>query len=876
MVSNESDIESNQEIASAPMKIRSRHRRRLLNRLTDGGDTVSALARDVNLQVPHASAELRRLRNEGLVSSDAAVGSRGGRLHLTELGWGVIRSDELARALEALPLPREEGKFCLLDRDGENVLIGLTSSLFEPMVLIPNRPPVRLNEDTNSSGNEGVRWNWAILRERSPRWFDLESREISESAPPTSDPSRIESYVETPTVIGIIRAKLVQPDLPIAIAPGHWFDPPSSGQSPPLPENSYHRGDWVLGAVHELTQDVRPKVPICAILVDRLSKSMLLRTARINSLVIADLSGIDAEGDEYPLSALDFWIQRAHPRLSEAERRKRVQSLRDRIVSTKKIRTDESTWRRFRRDWGNSTFTEAESGIRILETRGIENSAVESLIRWSLAEEDKPPLVLELNSGLPADVFSSISIHPKLRLIISEQKKSQFEAMDVLEIDSFRPLPWLKLTSTTGLSIPIRLLDQLSQTTPILDEKIGTAPTPWQIVGLSEKYDCEAQELKSGYLSMVNSAVAQYPNGNEDWANQMEAAYPIAAWIASPRGTRWPRWQRLRTRLDADWMILFDLDFIPLERLSELADEAPEMVLNHYSIEIQRKIREKPEIALRIRPAVDPSAASKGAAWVAAQFLANAPWIPIEMHEDLLKWAMEAWLTHPPSRSLAALEGVSWMYSPKRGRAIDFGPILQGILSTSKNLLEGHDLRLWSKLVDRMLDDVPLSLDDLERVVEHLPKDWWAPVAPEFLKNILEFDDATDWLIEKSLPWSAVILRPIGEPSQAPGLSGFEHPGCDSELYSSLARQLRGRRQREGLSVSADSLLDLLDAIESVVENRSPIPGRTHPLVGWLAQPLDRWPDISPESALIGDSAVGERLLAKKTGFHPELLSINL
>ena len=156
MVSNESEIESNPEIASAPIKIRSRHRRRLLNRLTDGGDTVSALARDVNLQVPHASAELRRLRNEGLVASDAAVGSRGGRLHLTELGWGVVRSDELARALEALPLPREEGKFCLLDRDGENVLIGLTSSLLEPMVLIPNRPPGRSNEDTNSSGNEGV------------------------------------------------------------------------------------------------------------------------------------------------------------------------------------------------------------------------------------------------------------------------------------------------------------------------------------------------------------------------------------------------------------------------------------------------------------------------------------------------------------------------------------------------------------------------------------------------------------------------------------------------------------------------------------------------------------------------------------------------
>ena len=91
-------------------RIRSAHRRRLLDRLTDGGTTVSILARDTGLRIPHASAELRRMRNDGLVSSDQVAGARGARLHLTQSGWEAIRSDELARAIQVLPLPSQIGR----------------------------------------------------------------------------------------------------------------------------------------------------------------------------------------------------------------------------------------------------------------------------------------------------------------------------------------------------------------------------------------------------------------------------------------------------------------------------------------------------------------------------------------------------------------------------------------------------------------------------------------------------------------------------------------------------------------------------------------------------------------------------------------------
>ena len=112
----ESTQPRNRGIGPDPIRIRSKHRRRVLGRLTEGGATVSELANDVGLRVPHASAELKRLRNDGLVSSDQSEGSRGASMHLTQSGWEAIRSDELSRAIEASPIPADSGMCCLLSR----------------------------------------------------------------------------------------------------------------------------------------------------------------------------------------------------------------------------------------------------------------------------------------------------------------------------------------------------------------------------------------------------------------------------------------------------------------------------------------------------------------------------------------------------------------------------------------------------------------------------------------------------------------------------------------------------------------------------------------------------------------------------------------
>ena len=861
---------------STPTKIRSRYRRRLLNRLSEGGATVSVLARDIGLQVPHASAELRKLRNEGLVSSDLVAGSRGAYLHLTELGWNRIRSDEKSRALDALPLPSMPGKFCILDKDGSNLLMGISSIPKSPMILIPDRPPDHENNSDDSIGNEGVRWNWAVFKEKDPRWFDLQSMKVIQTPPISVDPGKIDTYSTQSSVIGIIRATLINEMSQLAMTLGTWYDMPKSRQKPPLNENTFHRGDWILGECHKLSQEIRPKVPIVAILSDSLSRTMLIRTTSINSLVIANLGGLDLMGDPYPLSSLDIWIQKAHPRLPETELKRRVQSLKDRIMSTRKVRTDDSTWRKFRRDWGNQSFTIEESNIRNLDTRGLGNFALESLMSWVILDDNRPPLILEIDDNFPESKISSILIHPKLRILIKDKICSITQSSNLLYNDSLRPLPWLRLKTSNEEIISLKLIDSLPTIVENNDDSLSLEINPWKLVGLEKSYDSESEELESGYISMIKSAISQFPSGNEQWANQMEARYPLAAWIASPKATRWPRWQRLRERLPIEWLILFDIDHIPLDRIAELADQANEEILGYFAERLGQKIREDNQTTIRTRPAVDFIEASPGTSWVAAQFLTNAAWIPEDLHDDLIQWSLEAWISSPPKKSLSALQGVSWLFSSGRNPNTDFNKVLEKIIFKAQSLPKDHDLKIWASLVNYSIDGRELSKQELNFIIERLPYDWWAPISSDILLKMLSNEESNEWLFSHPHPWPALVLRPIGELSNAPGLENLFHPGINLEIYPLLVRRLRGRRGRDELPNSADSLLDLLDAIESSIDSTPPLTGRTHSLSGWLAQPIEKWPDFSSQIIFDGDPIIGERLLSRKTGFHENIDSINL
>ena len=854
-----------------PSRIRSKHRRRLISKLSSGDATVSKLANECRLRMPHVSAEIRRLRNEGLVSSDLPAGSRGARIRLTEKGWTSLENDEWTRLSKIKYIPSNKESCCIISRDEENLTLCFLSPPLEPMVQIPNRILPNSRGGKNSTRSQGVSWSWAVLSEITPRWFDRENRLILDSPPAIVQPGRIEAYSDQTPIVGIIRAQLLDSDNSSTISPGEWFLQPSQIQNAPLHEPTYHRGDWILGSPHNKSPDIRPTQPVVATIKERLPKSVLLRSARINSLVVADLGGLEMGGDGYPMQALEYWIEKAHPRLTSSERKRRLSSLMDKISKSKRVKVDDSTIRKFRKDWAGARFILDDSRIRQINLRGLGKSANESLVRWSL-EKKNIPLVLEASSDLSGEILSSIAIKTNLRLVFLEEMTSHFSNFDTIEIDKIRTLPWLKFTTGQAHAIPVRLVEQ-GKNSPVSSYSEKISISPWAIMGLPENSDYQI-EIQGDEVSIIGSSLSQYPQGDEEWANQMEANYPLASWIASPSKNRWQRWQRISTRIDPEWLALLDLDYLPIEKISELANQAPESVRRIFSDKITAKLREDPDNLLRSWPAIDPKQANIGAAWLASHFIQNCAWLPEESYSDLIGWAVEAWLSQPPKDSLGALTGLSWLFRALNKPQKDFDIIIKRVKNISSSLPDHHHLNTWSRLYDHALGIRNADLEDIGRFMTNLPNSWWAPFSCDFLITILE-EPISIQLLNIGIPWCAVILSPVGEKSKCPGLESISYSGCRSEIIPLLENFFRSIQDDSVDIECLDQLSDLKNAIESVREGRIPQSGKSHNLSGWLAQPPERWPEFTMEMIMRGDLSISERLTIGKSGFHRGLIDFD-
>ena len=126
-----------------------------------------------------------------------------------------------------------------------------------------------------------------------------------------------------------------------------------------------------------------------------------------------------------------------------------------------------------------------------------------------------------------------------------------------------------------------------------------------------------------------------------------------------------------------------------------------------------------------------------------------------------------------------------------------------------------------------------------------------------------------------NIPWCSTVLRPVGDASCSPGLSSIINQGCDIEIFPLLQNYFRYASSEKGDVNSMNHLRDLLSAIESIREGSNPPVGLSHKLSGWLAQPLEKWPNFTLEMTMEGDKDVSESLILRKSGFHEGLRNID-
>ena len=97
------------------------------------------------------------------------------------------------------------------------------------------------------------------------------------------------------------------------------------------------------------------------------------------------------------------------------------------------------------------------------------------------------------------------------------------------------------------------------------------------------------------------------------------------------------------------------------------------------------------------------------------------------------------------------------------------------------------------------------------------------------------------------------------------------HPGCNPQILERLNYSINSNELVNFPEENVNPILDLMDSLNSAKEGIPPLSGRTHDLVGWLAQPKERWPNFTRKMVMAGDEPISERLASGRSGFHPDL-----
>ena len=875
MVDEASPEEGQQTPAPLPVKrIRSAVRRRILERLSEGRATVTQIATSTDLRLPHTSAELKRLRREELVFSDEETGSRGACLALTARGWDTLRADEIARIQDLTAETPPSGALGkLISVTGNHLLLAFVRRPKDGPIALPNRPL----DVTHPSSADDV-WTWIEPRERKPRWMSSVTH-LPVPPPHEMDSSNISSWGTESQIWGLQRFRLIDASQSLQLASGSWFGEIEDSTQVRLPNRVPEEGKWRLGSLALDGPVIRMDAPLLALGLDRMSREALLAAASPNAVTLAPSPNFDVLHRSIPFEVLEQWVEIAHPRLRPAERMERLRLLREALSEpgTPRLRrkVDDATWKRFRKHWGDVTWSSSplKNGDWI-DTSSLSNQAEKSLIEWAL-QQSESSLVIEVrpssHASLPARRLPN-----NVRLVLSTDWQNP-PISNRIEPHPVLPSMWSRLSLFEGPTAPVNLMP-VASTEALSEEVIWTPPLRASEVesakqtlgGHPEGSLIPNLSVDESEERLLRAAVLSYPLGDSEWANGMETQHPLVAWIASSPADRWPRWERIGTKLGDDWIDLMKSDDIPNEALSKAIIQAPSEWRQQLVEEIRSRIRGNPELAHILRQSSESSPPNE-TAWVAHILLSEVAWVTSELQADLANWGIDRFLEDPPARCSAVISGLDWLatqYPEKmQSESEDWRLTAR---STGFSKPQDHDLHLWAILDDWYATGNRPHSSVMALIVERLPEEWLAPVAEIILTALSDDSDSISFIAEMDIAWPALILRPEGEIHLIPGHSSTQHGGVRRTLLARLERLTEHNQWSEELPGSR-MIRDLSDALRASRDFSTPPFGRTHPMVGWLAIPTHRWPPTEVIQTTEGDARIAARLAKLSSGWHAEL-----
>ena len=824
----------------------------------------------VGLRVPHASAELKKLRNNGYVVGDKEAGIRGAVQRLTDFGRQLLREDELA-AFAKINLDEIPANCtgCVLARDKQMLLLAYRKKPQNALIPLPKRALGPLGvADSLSSGNEGVTtsWAWAVQNLSRQHWVD--GATIRSIDPPieVTDKNTISDWVIENSTWVILRVKLLEADLDISLSSGSWIKDIEGEDWPNLPKSCVG-GDWNLGIALPSSISVSPVNSVISPISSRLGRGLILRSARKGAWVLADLDLLGMESTPLPLEVLIKWIEVAHPRLQPDELLERHNWLRSELLGRgkqmKRTAGQQATWQRFSKAWPKTIWRQKSPPMDSMwDLRGMDSSASFTLIEWAL-DNSPVSVVVQWPHELDDDIrkLKKISKHPNLRLLITSNWVTKGESLilDVAEAGMPKmeigfagktPLPFT-LTNSPAVVNPMPVIELPQNAESILRIKS-------ELIESGIVIPSPLPDPSSNISQSTLFACLLYPEGNTKWANSVEVANPLAAWISTPTQDRADRWERIHGIIGVQWIELLDPADVENKTMSKYA-MSNENWSRRAAHEMQSRIHKNPDILLDLHPVAFGHTDS----WYAGVALSVAPLLSSEQAKDIVSWAWPVWSANPEHEMehvLPCLENLS----------------LKGFVSTNwreKVLVDklplGHSMHMWKELCF-ISKGGHLEEEDSLLIISKLPWRWWSAHANELLFSCLQSAKGRELLAELDLPWAAILFQPVGNSTYSP-CTDVAYYGCsaDLEIILSLHRDDLSRRGGKG----SDHLLDVHDSLLTLTNNSPPEYGRTHPLVGWLIQPLHLWPPLDFDYWEGANETISQALLSRKSGYHDSLLT---
>ena len=834
-------------------RIRSRYQRRVLNWLLDGEGTVSSIADALNLQMPHASLALRQLRERGDVTREDQSGIRGAPHFITELGRQRLEQDALSRLRGNHLQPPMNADGIVLGHDGQYVLLGYVKPLASELIRLPEYaledstlPPI------DSSGNRGG--CWAVVRTESMRWYDLESLAPTHTPLPSEQGTLTDWSMRIPSIC-VVHARLIDPTKRWTMAPGSWFAAPDLVKSG---HSTLEFGNHAIGHTEGDSVIIHPPMALHGHLASPVGRRLAMDAMSDEALVFEDHRQLN-QPRTLPLESLWYWLKRRHPRLSTSKLELKFTELCNHFVGNDAPAPSIAVQRAILVDFGKANWTLGEVLSRI-NFAGTTSEGATALLEWYLADTMIECIVewphsVDGNRALLENLLGSL----RCRLLLTSNGEPVVLANSSAVIKPVGKLGHVRLSLGRGLAFTIRLSEEIMKPRP---------------AAVFERTPATAQEMINGYdgthhspegFSLLEASLEQrtsiwhalslYPEGDEEWANRNEGTAPLASWIATPEQDRSSRWIRIRNAVPSGWADLLPIDSCETATLLQaMPDGSPNWTRSALEKVRQRFTHNVESIPRYLHYLEDQECRE----WMASALLLSSQYLPEEFHPKI-EYACTVWL-EKPHHTISVLEGMFPLGTPlnEANQAC-----LTLCLDAGTSQAKGSILNIWARAYSMLEINEPIQAEFLRLLMSALPCSWWTVWAADWLKIQLSSSSGRRWLATQPFSWPALVARPPGERGGMPGM-----PTAHLERRLALEDVLQIHLVRDGESKRA--LLDVHDMLATSERNEPVHHGRLHPLVGWLARPVDSWPRIGLEALNSGDEQIGALLYARSFAYRLE------